>query len=148
MTQFRTQNNYGKTLDGFFNEIFKFLKFFKIFKFSMREDVFSFPPVNITEKAASYHIQVSAPGMEKSDFSIKLDGNLLSVSAEKKEKEKEEGEKTIRREFTQKAFKRSFTLDEKIDANNIVARYEHGILMIDLAKKEVTQNGAKEITIL
>ena len=84
MTQFRTQNNYGKTLDGFF-EIFNEIP--SALGKTMREDVFSFPPVNITEKAASYHIQVSAPGMEKSDFSIKLDGNLLSVSAEKKEKE-------------------------------------------------------------
>lgn len=146
MSQFRTQNNYGKTLDGFFNEIFNEIP--SALGKTMREDVFSFPPVNISEKAGSYHLQVSAPGMEKPDFSIKLEGNLLTISAEKKEKEKEEGEKTIRREFTQKAFKRSFTLDEKIDANNIVARYENGILMIDLAKKEVTQNGAKEITIL
>jgi HSP20 family protein len=146
MTQFKAQNNFGKTFDGLLNEIFNEIP--STLGKTMREDVFSFPPVNITEKVGSYHLEVSAPGMEKADFSIKLDGNLLTVTGEKKETVKEDGEKIIRREFSSKSFKRSFTLDEKIDADNIAAKYENGILLIDLAKKEEVKNGAKEITIL
>ena len=65
-----------------------------------------------------------------------------------KETVKDADEKTIRREFSQKAFKRSFTLDEKIDADNIKAKYENGILIVELAKKEAAQMGSKEIAIL
>ncbi|MBK9485712.1 MAG: Hsp20/alpha crystallin family protein [Chitinophagaceae bacterium] len=53
----------------------------------------------------------------------------------------------IRKEFGYKSFKRSFTLDEKIDAANITARYENGILTLELPKKEEVKSGAKDITI-
>lgn len=41
----------------------------------------------------------------------------------------------IRKEFSYKSFKRSFTVDEKIDKDNIKAIYENGILMLTLPKK-------------
>jgi len=113
----------------------------------MREDVLNFPPVNIVEKNEGYHLQLSAPGMDKEDFNIKLDGKLLTISAEKKEEKSAENEKMIRKEFSYRSFKRSFTVDEKIDASNISARYENGILKLDLPKKEEVKNAAKEITI-
>ena len=53
----------------------------------------------------------------------------------------------IRKEFGYKAFNRSFTLDEKIDAANITAKYENGILKLELPKKEEVKGGAKEIVI-
>ena len=58
-----------------------------------------------------------------------------------------ENEKLIRKEFGFKSFKRSFTLNEKIDTENIIARYENGILMLTLPKKEISESGAKDITI-
>ena len=54
----------------------------------------------------------------------------------------------IRKEFSNKSFKRSFTLDEKIDGANIVAKYENGILNVEIPKKELEKTAAKEITIL
>ena len=65
----------------------------------------------------------------------------------KKEEAKDETLKNIRKEFSNKGFNRSFTLDEKIDAANIVARYENGLLKVDLPKKEETKIASKEITI-
>ncbi len=53
----------------------------------------------------------------------------------------------IRREFSFKTFKRSFNLDEKIDADNIAARYENGVLILDLPKKEAAKASAKQISI-
>ncbi|MEI7470938.1 MAG: Hsp20/alpha crystallin family protein [Chitinophagaceae bacterium] len=146
MTQFRTTNHFGKSFDGLLNEIFNEIP--STLGKTMREDVLGFPPVNISEKSNSYHLQLAAPGMEKDYFSIKLEGNLLTISATQKETVKDADEKTIRREFSQKAFKRSFTLDEKIDADNIKAKYENGILIVELAKKEAAQMGSKEIAIL
>jgi HSP20 family protein len=146
MTLVKVNNPVSKTFDGLMNDLFNDLP--ATFGKTFREDVFSFPPVNILEKANAYQLQVSAPGLEKSDFSLKLDGNVLTISAEKKEVEKSETEKVIRKEFTNKAFKRSFTLDEKIDASTIEAKYENGILTLTLPKKEIAKATSKEINIL
>lgn len=141
----KVNNRFNKSFDGMMNELLNDLPV--SFGKAMREDILHFPPVNIIEKADHYHIQLSAPGMEKSDFNIKLDGNVLTISAEKKEEVKNDTDKMIRKEFSNKAFKRSFTLDEKIDAANIVAKYENGILNLGLPKKEEVKNPSKEITI-
>jgi len=92
-------------------------------------------------------LQVAVPGFEKADFNIKLDNNILTISTEKKLAAQAAGEKIIRSEFSQKAFKRSFTLDDKIDAAGIEAKYEAGILTLTLPKKEIALATTKEITI-
>ena len=145
MSLVKVNNHASKTFDGFMNEIFNDLP--ATFGKTFREDVFSYPPVNILEKATAYQLEIAAPGLEKADFNIKLDGKLLTISTEKKDPVNNENEKLIRKEFTTKAFKRSFTLDEKINFGAIEAKYENGILKIDLPKKEVAPASTKEITI-
>ena len=145
MTFVKVNNPINKTFDGLMNELFNELPV--NFGKSIREDVLHFPPANIIEKADQYKIELAAPGMEKADFNVKLDGKILTIGAEKKAETATENEKMIRKEFGYKSFKRSFTLDEKIDAANISARYENGILTLELPKKEEVKSGAKEITI-
>ncbi len=145
MTFVKVNNPVAKNFDGLMKDIFNEIpaNFGKTF----REEVLGFPPVNIVEKDNAYHLEVAAPGMEKTDFTLKLDGTLLTISAAKKEEVRDETLKSIRKEFSYKGFKRSFTLDEKIDAANIAAKYENGILKVDLPKKEETKAASKEITI-
>jgi HSP20 family protein len=145
MTFVKVNNPINKTFDGLMNELFNELPV--NFGKSIREDVLHFPPANIIEKADQYQIELAAPGMEKADFNVKLDGKILTISAEKKTEAAAENEKMIRKEFGYKSFKRSFTLDEKIDATNISAKYENGILTLELPKKEEVKSGTKEITI-
>jgi HSP20 family protein len=71
----------------------------------------------------------------------------LTISAEKKAEVKDENGKSIRKEFSFRSFKRSFTLDEKIDTARINARYENGILKLDLAKKDEVKISPKEIAV-
>lgn len=104
-------------------------------------------PVNIKENEAGYSVDVVAPGFEKTDFKVNLDNNILTISAEKKTEEKSETEKQIRREYSYKSFKRSFTIDEKIDATAIEASYVNGVLRLNLPKKTEVREAAKEITI-
>jgi HSP20 family protein len=145
MTLVKVNNPINKTFDGLMNELFNDLPV--NFGKSIREDVLHFPPANIVEKNDLYQIELAAPGMEKADFIVKLDGRILTISAEKKTETATENEKMIRKEFGYKSFKRSFTLDEKIDATNITARYENGILKLELPKKEEVKNVAKDIVI-
>lgn len=106
-----------------------------------------FVPVNVKETENAYIMEVVAPGFDKTDFKIQLDQNLLVISAAKKEEIKAENEKLIRREYSQRSFKRSFTLDEKTDATNIEASYINGVLTLNLPKKVAVKQAATEIAI-
>ena len=105
------------------------------------------PAVNICETNDSYELEFNAPGRKKEDFKITVDKNILTVSFEKKEEQKDESRQFIKREFSTQSFKRSFTLDEKINADAINARYDNGILYLTLPKKEEVKVMPKEITI-
>ena len=144
MTLVKVNNPVAKSFDGLLNDFFNELP---AFGKKWSDDAFGFPPVNITENANAYQIEIAAPGLEKADFNLKLDGNILTISAEKKTETKDETAKSIRREFSSRSFKRSFTLDDKIEAANINAKYENGVLKVDLPKKEETKAVAKEITV-
>lgn len=153
MTLVKVNNHVTKTFDGLMNDFFN--DFPATFGKSIRQDVLTFPPVNIIEKADSYKLELAAPGLEKGDFNIKLEGAILTISADKKVVNQEENkieenkiaDKVIRREFGNKSFKRSFTLDDKIDAAAIEAKYENGILILELPKREEVKAVAKEINI-
>jgi HSP20 family protein len=101
------------------------------------------PSVNIKETADNFEVQVAAPGMEKKDFNITLDGNLLTISSSKQyEDNKKEGNYT-RREFSYQSFQRSFDLPKDVvDADKINARYENGLLHLIIPKKEEAKQKA------
>jgi HSP20 family protein len=145
MTLVKVNNPVTKTIDGLMNELFN--DFPATLGKSIREDVFHFPPVNIVEKADRYLLDLSVPGFEKADFNIKLEANTLTISTAKKEDAKTETDKVVRKEFSSRGFKRSFTLDDKIDAAAIAAKYENGILKLELPKKEEVKATTKEINI-
>ncbi|MGC4059304.1 MAG: Hsp20/alpha crystallin family protein [Chitinophagaceae bacterium] len=92
--------------------------------------------VNIKELDDKYELHLVAPGLKKEDFQISVDKNLLTVSFEQKENTEQSKDKWIRQEFKMKSFKRSFSLNEKIDAASISAVYEGGVLTLSLPKKE------------
>jgi len=104
-------------------------------------------PVNIKESDKNFIVEVVAPGFDKADFKINVEKDVLTISAEKKNEVNETNEKQIRKEYSYRSFKRSFTLDEKTDTNGIEAKYVNGVLTLNLPKKEEVKASAKEITI-
>lgn len=110
-------------------------------------EAFSFPPVNIHETPDAFHMELNVPGRSKEDFLLNVDNGILTVSFEKKEEKKSEEYKTVRREFTYRSFKRSFNLDQKIDTNNIQAKYENGLLKLLLPKKAEAKESSRQINI-
>lgn len=105
------------------------------------------PQVNIKETNDAYQLDLVAPGRNKEDFKINVDKNILTISYDKKNEQKSEDEKHIRREFNFESFKRTFTLDEKVEADKIEAKYENGVLKLNLPKKEEVKFAAKEISV-
>jgi len=134
-----------KSIDGMMKEFFN--EFPSTVSKTLREDVLHYPPANILEEASSYLLELSAPGLEKSDFKVSLENNILTISTENKTETILADIKSIRKEFSIKGFKRSFTIDEKIESENITAKYENGILKLTLPKKESAKPVSKSISI-
>ncbi len=105
------------------------------------------PRVNIKKTSDGYNLEVFAPGRSKEDFKINIDKRLLVISYDKENGQKIEGETFIKREFTAQPFKRSFTLDDKVDSDNILAKYENGVLNLHLPKRIEAKVSTKEIAV-
>jgi HSP20 family protein len=104
-------------------------------------------PVNVKESENGFEMEFVAPGFAKDDFKVSVDRNLLTVSAERKEDNNQEQKKQLRREYSYRSFKRTFTLDEKIDATNISASHINGVLILNLPRKAEVKASATEIKI-
>lgn len=110
-------------------------------------DFKQFAPVNVKEVENGYQLELVAPGLEKEDFTVKFDKNMLTISAETKSESEAKAEKQLRREYNFKSFKRSFIIDETIDAENIDAKYVNGVLVLTLPKKAEVKPEVKQISI-
>ena len=128
-------------LDNFFNELPTF------FKDDFGTKAQGFIPVNVKETKDAYELEIVAPGFEKNDFNINLEKNILTVSVERKTETENKNEKQIRREYSYHSFKRSFTVDEKVDPEKIEAKYVNGVLTLNLPRKEEVKASAKEISV-
>jgi HSP20 family protein len=106
-------------------------------------------PVNIQETDKSYDLHLIAPGLKKEDFKINIDQNTLHISFEQKAEDKEQPQdsKWLRNEYRTKSFKRSFTLNDKIETGKIAAKYADGVLVVSLPKKENSEPVAQEISV-
>jgi HSP20 family protein len=142
MTLVKLNNRaYPRTFDSVFNDLFTG------FAGGINEAL-NTVPVNVHETKDAYHLEVSAPGLNKEDFTVNLDNGLLTISYEKKAEAKSADDlKTLRREFNFRSFKRSFTLNDDVNAENIQAKYENGILKVYLPKTEPAQSGNRQINI-
>lgn len=96
----------------------------------------STPAVNVKETDKGYHLEVAAPGLDKSDFKIKVENKVLSILGEKKVENEEKKDNYTRREFSYQSFSRSFTLPDAVDSPQIKANYNNGILTVDIPKRE------------
>lgn len=106
------------------------------------------PKVNIRETKDSYYVDMAVPGLQKSDFMVDLDNQVLSITAETNENNLDNEDNHIRREFGYASFKRSFSLPETVNEDKIKAEYRDGILSIHLPKKEeAIQKPARSIKI-
>jgi HSP20 family protein len=105
------------------------------------------PGVNISETPEHYHIDLAAPGLKKENFKINLEHNMITISAEQRSENTDDGKTYNKREFCYTSFVRSFALPETADDAHIDASYVDGILKIDVAKKEEAKSVSRQIEI-
>jgi HSP20 family protein len=126
LTTFKRQNPFFPTLaDSFFGE-----------NFFNDSDWASSPAVNIAEDQEAFRIELAAPGLQKGDFKIDIEKRRLTISSEKKSSSESKDEKYLRKDFSFSSFRRSFSLPEYADTDNIKAAYANGILIVSIPKRE------------
>jgi len=104
------------------------------------------PSVNIQETNDNFEVEMAAPGMNKEDFKVELDGNTLTISSNKKHEKNEKKEGYTRQEFSYQSFQRSFTLPKDVvDEDKIEARYENGLLHLTIPKREEAKKKAPRL---
>lgn len=96
----------------------------------------STPAVNVSEDNDKFSIEVAAPGLDKKDFKVNIENNVLTISSEKQEKDEDKGKNFMRREFSYTSFSRSFTLPDNVEDDKIKATHKDGILNIEIPKSE------------
>jgi len=96
-------------------------------------------PVNtfktdIREEADKYVLEAEMPGFSKEDVKIDIEDDYLTLSAERKFEKEDSKSGYIRRERSYGSFKRSFNIEDA-DADNITAKYDNGVLILNLPKR-------------
>ncbi|CAN5621804.1 Hsp20/alpha crystallin family protein [soil metagenome] len=146
MTVFKVNNRpVAKSWNGVVNDLFS--DFENNFGTAFQSQTPGKAPVNITESENAYNLELAAPGRNKELFTLNVEKNVLTIGYDDDKETEGTGLKTIRNEFSITAFKRSFTLDEKTDAESIEAKYENGILKVTLPKKAEVKPEVKQISI-
>jgi HSP20 family protein len=125
IVKYNNNNVFPSLFNEFFNDDYN-LNFFN--------RGISVPSVNSFENNDSFEIDFAVPGMNKDDFSIELDENILKVSSEKSNNL--ENEKMRLNEFNYSSFQRTFKVPDTVDQDKIKANYKNGILNIKLTKRK------------
>ena len=105
------------------------------------------PAVNVEETDGAFKLELAAPGKAKEDFNIEVDKNVLTISSEEEVREEEDEKNYTRREYSYSAFRRSFRLPEGIDSAAIEARYNNGVLFVNIPKTELAATNVKTVTV-
>jgi HSP20 family protein len=122
-----TPTSFNAMIDRFFNESLS----------RKGGSQYSFvPKVDILEGEKAFEIQLSVPGMNKEDFKIDLNENVLTISGERKFSKESKDKNFHSIETSYGTFNRSFSLPENVDFAKIEAAYVNGILEVTVPKDE------------
>jgi HSP20 family protein len=97
------------------------------------------PAVDVYEDAEKVVLKLEVPGIEEKDLDVRVENRTLTVKGERRfeKEEKEENFHRIERRFG--SFYRAFTLPQTVDTENVDAKYEAGVLKLELKKKPEAQ---------
>ncbi|MCG8590091.1 MAG: Hsp20/alpha crystallin family protein [Proteobacteria bacterium] len=94
------------------------------------------PAVDVSENDERYTITAELPGTKKADVSVELHDGILTIRGEKRSEREEQGEYRRHVERSFGTFSRSFSLPTKIDENDVKARFDEGVLTVEIKKAQ------------
>lgn len=112
------------------------------------DSIANVPKVNVKETEKGFTLELAAPGLEKEDFNLELDNNVLTITASKEVKEEKTDERYTRKEYNFQSFRRAFSLPHQVDPDKISATYRNGVLYLELPKTGESAKLVKKIDIV
>lgn len=94
------------------------------------------PATNVFETEKEFKLEVVLPGFSKKDLSLSAQNNLLTIKVEKEEEKSKEELRYSRKEFSTANFEKQYRLPKSIEIEKISAKFENGVLRVELPKKE------------
>lgn len=133
-----------REMDRIFDEFFRDWES----EFGLEEASAFSPALNVAESDEAIEATMELPGLSEDDIEITLGRDGLTITGEKKGEEEERGKNYFRRERRYGYFRRTIPLPpDAIDADNVEATFNKGVLTITVPKKEVAKSEAKRITV-
>ncbi|UCG08389.1 MAG: Hsp20/alpha crystallin family protein [Desulfobacterales bacterium] len=103
------------------------------------------PAVDIYETESELVLKAELPGIRKEDVSVEVKDNVLTLKGERFPEADIDAENYFRREICYGTFERSFTLQERIQPDDIKATFKDGVLRVRVPKPEVET--PKQVTV-
>jgi HSP20 family protein len=94
------------------------------------------PATDLVEEGDHLVLRADLPGLTEDDVEIEVNDRVLTISGERKAEEKKEGEGYYRVERAFGSFSRSLTLPEGVDADQVTAEFDNGVLEVRIPKPE------------
>jgi HSP20 family protein len=94
------------------------------------------PSVDIYENKDQIVLEAELPGMNREDFDLTVENNVITLRGERRFEKKDEGDNYHRVERSYGSFTRSFTLPQTVSADSAQAEYRNGVLRVTLPKRE------------
>ncbi|MBF0121953.1 MAG: Hsp20/alpha crystallin family protein [Candidatus Omnitrophica bacterium] len=94
------------------------------------------PAVDVMDQKDAILVKADLPGLTKDDIDVVIENNVLSIRGEKKHREEQKEGDVIRSERYYGSFHRAFTLPSTVDAQKVQAKFQDGVLELQIAKKE------------
>jgi HSP20 family protein len=92
------------------------------------------PAMDLVETDEHFVLKADLPGIPESDVNIEVEGNVLTISGERKTEHEDKHEGYYRIERATGAFRRMLTLPEGVDADAVTANFDNGVLEVRIPK--------------
>ncbi|MCY0853823.1 Hsp20/alpha crystallin family protein [Cupriavidus sp. D39] len=104
------------------------------------------PPVNVYEDAAGITLYADLPGVPKDKLVVQVEGDILTIKGEVV-LDQPEGMEASYVEVSLPRYRRVFTLSKELDAEKVVAEFNHGVLKLRIPKAEYAQPSRIEVKV-
>lgn len=104
------------------------------------------PQVDIFENKDQIVLEAELPGMNREDFELTIENNVLTLRGERRFEKRNENDNYHRVERSYGSFTRSFTLPQSVSSENATAEYKDGVLRVSLHKREEVKARRIQIT--
>ncbi len=103
---------------------------------------------DIKDKGDHFELEADLPGVKKEDIAVDIDGDCLTISAQRdsQREEKNEQEQYVRRERSYGSYSRSFDISH-VKSEEISGSYENGVLKLVLPKRSPTGSTSRRLDI-